>query len=102
MATTAEIAAPPRESYGRLFLRFLRFGVLGWGDSVALIAMIYRELADEEHWVSHERLTGHGRHTARPCGALGASIRSSCIRERISHARYTDTRAPNRPAAAHQ
>jgi hypothetical protein len=29
MTTTAEIAtAPPRESYGKLFLRFLRFGSL--------------------------------------------------------------------------
>jgi chromate transport protein ChrA len=31
MTSTAEIAAPPRESYGKLFGRFLRFGFLAWG-----------------------------------------------------------------------
>jgi chromate transporter len=55
MTTTAEVAAPPSESYGRLFLRFLRFGLLAWGGPVAQIAMIRRELVDEEHWVSNER-----------------------------------------------
>jgi chromate transporter len=55
MTTTAEVVAPPRESYGRLFLRFLRFGFLAWGGPVAQIAMIRRELVDEEHWVSNER-----------------------------------------------
>src|SRR5262245_39700670 len=55
MTTTAEVLAPPRESYSRLFLRFLRFGFLAWGGPVAQIAMIRRELVDEEHWVSNER-----------------------------------------------
>src|SRR5215213_4521878 len=56
MTTTAELAtAPPRESYGKLFLRFLRFGFLAWGGPVAQIAMIRRELVDEAHWVSNER-----------------------------------------------
>jgi chromate transporter len=49
------IVTPPHESYGRLFLRFLRFGSLAWGGPVAQIAMIRRELVDEEHWVSNER-----------------------------------------------
>ena len=47
--------APPRESYWRLFLRFLRFGLLAWGGPVAQIAMIRQELVDEEHWISSER-----------------------------------------------
>lgn len=47
--------APPHESYLRLFLRFLRFGLLAWGGPVAQIAMIRQELVDEEHWVSSER-----------------------------------------------
>jgi len=48
-------AAPPRESYGRLFLRFLRFGLLAWGGPVAQIAMLRQELVDEERWISSER-----------------------------------------------
>jgi chromate transporter len=47
--------APPHESHLRLFLRFLRFGLLAWGGPVAQIAMIRQELVDEEHWVSSER-----------------------------------------------
>ena len=54
MIATVDVAAPSRESHGRLFLRFLRFGLLAWGSSVAQIAMIGRELADEERWVSNE------------------------------------------------
>lgn len=46
---------PPREAYGKLFLRFLRFGSLAWGGPVAQIAMIRKELVDEEHWISNER-----------------------------------------------
>lgn len=46
---------PPKESYRRLFLRFLRFGFLAWGGPVAQIAMIKRELVDEEGWISRER-----------------------------------------------
>jgi chromate transporter len=55
MTTTVDVMARPRESHGRLFLRFLRFGLLAWGGPVAQIAMIRRELVDEEHWVSNER-----------------------------------------------
>ncbi len=55
MITTAEVVAAPRASYRRLFLRFLRFGFLAWGDPVAQIAMIRYELVDEERWVSNER-----------------------------------------------
>jgi len=45
----------PRESYLRLFGRFLRFGLLAWGGPVAQIAMLRQELVDEEHWVTNER-----------------------------------------------
>ena len=47
--------APPNESYLRLFLRFLRFGLLAWGGPVAQIAMLRQELVAEEQWVSNER-----------------------------------------------
>jgi len=46
--------APPRESLGRLFLRFLKFGSLAWGGPVAQIAMIREELVVEERWVTPE------------------------------------------------
>ncbi|MBI3159688.1 MAG: chromate efflux transporter [Chloroflexi bacterium] len=46
---------PPSESLGRLFLRFLRFGLLAWGGPVAQIAMIKQELVDEERWVTPEQ-----------------------------------------------
>ena len=45
----------PRESYARLFVRFLRFGLLAWGGPVAQIAMIRQELVEEERWISRER-----------------------------------------------
>lgn len=45
----------PHESYGKLFLRFLRFGCLAWGGPVAQIAMLKQELVEEEHWISRER-----------------------------------------------
>jgi chromate transporter len=45
----------PHESYGRLFARFLRFGFLAWGGPVAQIAMLRKELVDEEQWVNSER-----------------------------------------------
>jgi chromate transporter len=45
-------AAAPAESYGRLFWRFLHFGLLAWGGPVAQIAMIRRELVDEERWIT--------------------------------------------------
>ncbi len=43
------------ESYGRLFRRFLRFGLLAWGGPVAQIAMIRQELVEEEGWITRER-----------------------------------------------
>ncbi len=42
----------PHESYGRLFWRFLRFGLLAWGGPFAQIAMIRRELVDDERWIT--------------------------------------------------
>ncbi|MDQ3250392.1 MAG: chromate transporter, partial [Chloroflexota bacterium] len=49
------IYPPPHESHGRLFLRFLRFGLLAWGGPFAQIAMIRQELVEEEGWVTRER-----------------------------------------------
>lgn len=43
---------PPKLTYVELFLRFLRFGFLAFGGPVAQIAMIRRELVDEEPWMS--------------------------------------------------
>jgi chromate transporter len=45
----------PHESYLRLFIRFLRFGLLAWGGPVPQIAMIRQELVDEEKWISNPR-----------------------------------------------
>lgn len=45
----------PPQSYARLFLRFLRFGMLAWGGPVAQIGMLRQELVEEEHWISRER-----------------------------------------------
>jgi len=39
----------------QIFLRFLRFGLLAWGGPVAQIAMLKKELVDEEKWVSKEQ-----------------------------------------------
>lgn len=38
-----------------IFGRFLRFGLLAWGGPVAQIAMIKRELVDEERWIAPSR-----------------------------------------------
>lgn len=38
-----------------IFLRFLRFGFLAWGGPVAQIALIKRELVEEERWVEPSR-----------------------------------------------
>jgi chromate transporter len=38
-------------SHAALFLRFLRFGAMAFGGPVAQIAMIRRELVDEEKWI---------------------------------------------------
>ena len=45
----------PHDSYLRLFLRFLRFGLLAWGGPVAQIAMIRKEIVDEEKWIPNAR-----------------------------------------------
>ena len=45
--------APP--SLPGIFARFLRFGLLAWGGPVAQIAMIKRELVEEEKWLTPER-----------------------------------------------
>lgn len=46
--------AVPREPLGRLFLRFLHFGLLAWGGPVAQIAMIRHDLVEKEKWVTRE------------------------------------------------
>lgn len=43
---------PPELSYWALFVRFLRFGFMAFGGPVAQIAMIRRELVDEEKWIA--------------------------------------------------
>jgi chromate transporter len=45
----------PDLSYGQLFLRFLRFGLLAWGGPVTQIAMLRQELVEEEGWISKAR-----------------------------------------------
>jgi chromate transporter len=45
----------PALTYTRLFLRFLKFGLLAWGGPVAQIAMIRQELVEEEKWITPER-----------------------------------------------
>jgi len=52
--TTAE-PSPPALSYGALFLRFLKFGAMAFGGPVAQIAMLRRELVEEEGWMSGPR-----------------------------------------------
>ena len=44
----------PHEPLGKLFQRFLKFGLLAWGGPVAQIAMIRQELVTEEKWVTSE------------------------------------------------
>src|SRR5215208_8072099 len=50
-----ETTRVPPEPLGALFLRFLRFGSLAWGGPVAQIAMIRKELVDEERWISRDQ-----------------------------------------------
>jgi chromate transporter len=45
----------PSEGYGKLFIRFLKFGFQAWGGPVAQIGMIRKELVEEEKWISNER-----------------------------------------------
>ncbi|HYO59508.1 chromate efflux transporter [Archangium sp.] len=51
---SGEQVAVPREPLGRLFLRFLHFGLLAWGGPVAQIAMIRQDLVEKEKWVTRE------------------------------------------------
>ncbi|MDP9422755.1 MAG: chromate efflux transporter [Pseudomonadota bacterium] len=44
-----------RPTLAAIFARFLRFGLLAWGGPVAQIAMIKRELVEEEKWLTPER-----------------------------------------------
>lgn len=44
-----------KESYPRLFFRFLRFGSLAWGGPIAQIAMIRQDLVEKERWISPEK-----------------------------------------------
>ncbi len=39
---------------GAIFVRFLKFGALGWGGPAAQIAMIKRECVDHEGWVDED------------------------------------------------
>lgn len=48
-------ARPPELTYAALFVRFLRFGFMAFGGPVAQIAMIRRELVEEERWISSGR-----------------------------------------------
>jgi len=50
-ASSEPSVRPPDLSHGALFFRFLRFGFLAFGGPVAQIAMIRRELVDEERWI---------------------------------------------------
>ena len=45
----------PYQSLAGVFLRFLKFGLLAWGGPVAQIAMIKKELVEEERWIDGER-----------------------------------------------
>jgi len=53
-AVGGDAVAVPREPLGRLFLRFLHFGLLAWGGPVAQIAMIRHDLVEKEKWVTRE------------------------------------------------
>lgn len=46
---------PSNDSLFAIFRRFLRFGFLAWGGPVAQIAMIKRELVEEERWIAPSR-----------------------------------------------
>lgn len=45
---------PPELGYGALFVRFLRFGFMAFGGPVAQIAMIRRELVEDEKWIGSD------------------------------------------------
>ena len=52
MTLSDQEPSPPSLSYAALFFRFLRFGLLAFGGPVAQIAMIRRDLVDQEGWMS--------------------------------------------------
>jgi chromate transporter len=47
--------ADSRPTLAAIFARFLRFGLFAWGGPVAQVAMIKRELVEEEKWLTPER-----------------------------------------------
>lgn len=51
--TTADVSH--QRTSASIFFRFLRFGLLAWGGPVAQIAMLRRELVDEERWITMPR-----------------------------------------------
>lgn len=53
--TVVDESSPPALTLPALFLRFLRFGLLAFGGPVSQIAMIRRELVDQEGWISSAR-----------------------------------------------
>jgi chromate transporter len=48
-------AMEEQQSLLAIFWRFLRFGFFAWGGPVAQIAMIKRELVEEESWIEPTR-----------------------------------------------
>lgn len=44
-----------RQSLAAIFVRFLRLGLFAWGGPVAQIAMIKRELVEEQRWIEPSR-----------------------------------------------
>jgi chromate transporter len=44
-----------RQTNAQIFMRFLKFGFLAWGGPTAQIAMIKRELVEEENWITTEK-----------------------------------------------
>ena len=55
MVDADESANAPQLSALQVAWRFLRFGALAWGGPVAQIAMLRRELVDEEGWITSSR-----------------------------------------------
>jgi chromate transporter len=54
-AAIERLMSQSRPTLAAIFARFLRFGLLAWGGPVAQIAMIKRELVEEEKWLTPER-----------------------------------------------
>lgn len=55
MVSSAAVILGMAQTPMQIFLRFLRFGLLAWGGPVAQIAMIKKELVEDEKWVSKEQ-----------------------------------------------